>query len=138
MSLALHELAWTAHARCADQPSDLFYVDRRAHSADRDAALALCNDGAGCPARRQCLAYAIANAERDGIWGGTTARARGDFARSRCPSCWAPLGRPLIAAMVLNARQHARCPRCGALVEAIPPWESPHRNSWVTGTGRRT
>ena len=38
-----------------------------------DDALAVCQS---CPARRDCLDYAIANNERFGIWGGLTEQQR--------------------------------------------------------------
>src|SRR5215210_425260 len=98
--LDLHELAWTENARCADQSGDLFYTDRGPISAERNAALHCCNAGSGCPARRHCLAYAIANNERDGTWGGTLSRERQYLATTRCPACRTLLSRATIADMV--------------------------------------
>jgi WhiB family redox-sensing transcriptional regulator len=48
--------------------------------ANRDApdAVAGC---AVCPARRPCLAYAVAAGERHGIWGGVTPDERQQLAR---------------------------------------------------------
>lgn len=137
MTLA-HEIAWTAGARCAGQPSEMFYANTPGGNYRNDPALVFCNDAGGCPARRHCLAYAIANNERTGTWGGMLQSERNDFARTRCSDCFTMLGRPLIAAMVRDGRQHTHCPTCAAWVEVVPYWERPRRNSWVTGTGRRT
>src|SRR5215213_388233 len=104
--LDLHELAWTENARCADQPSGLFYTSRAAVSLEREQALACCNAAGGCPARRPCLAYAIANNERDGTWGGTLSRERQYLATTRCPACRTLLSRATVADMVQGARQH--------------------------------
>jgi WhiB family transcriptional regulator, redox-sensing transcriptional regulator len=131
MTLAMREIDWTAQARCADQSSRLFYPLRTAHPVERDVALSCCNGAGGCPVRRHCLAYAIANTEREGIWGGLSARERNDLAHTHCPACRERLGRPLIADMVLDARQHARCPSCGHWCEVVPSWDRIHRNGHV-------
>jgi WhiB family redox-sensing transcriptional regulator len=129
---------WQDGARCADRPLELFYTSRAAVSLERDAALALCNGDGGCPARRACLAYAVAANERDGTWGGMMTRERSVLARTRCPRCRLFLGRQGVADMIRAGRQHTRCPRCTAWVEVRPSWERPHRNAHITGTEVRT
>lgn len=41
-----------------------------------------------CPVIHECLNYALTHGERDGIWGGTTAKQRYRMGMTaRCPSC---------------------------------------------------
>lgn len=84
-------LAWQAQAACADPRdpvTDLFYPD-----GDKvgKAALAkqICR---ACPVQPDCLAYALANREKWGIWGGlpqSKLRRAGATPRKRPkePSC---------------------------------------------------
>lgn len=138
MLLERHEIAWTAGARCADESSDLFFTGRERNADPRAEAIACCNAAGGCPVRRTCLAYAIGNTENYGTWGGMVERERRALARTACRACGQHLGRPLVAELVGEGRQHVRCPTCSAWVEVRPIWERPHRNNHVTGTGRRT
>lgn len=131
--LAMHDLAWTAGALCSDLPSEMFY--RQTGSNVPPDVRNCCNL---CQVRRHCLAYAIANDEVQGVWGGASRNERRDLATTRCPSCRRLLGRRTVAAMVDEATQHIRCPTCQSWCEVVPPWDRPHRNSWITGTGRRT
>lgn len=71
--------AWRDHAACGDYPTGTvadWYAEGDA-TAKRGARLAraleLCN---GCPVREPCLAYALANGETFGVWGGLTPRER--------------------------------------------------------------
>lgn len=61
---------WYAGALCKGC-HELFHPDGRADELrEKEArAKAIC---AGCPVRRECLDYALAARERDGIWGGYT------------------------------------------------------------------
>jgi hypothetical protein len=61
---------WRQHAACRDLDTAIFYPGR---GEDTTAAKAIC---AGCPARAECLDYALANREVDGIWGGLSGRER--------------------------------------------------------------
>lgn len=63
--------SWQDHADCKGC-TDLFYPGR-GETDVWDAAKAIC---AGCPVRGECLDHAIANGERYGVWGGTTAVER--------------------------------------------------------------
>ena len=47
---------------------------------EAEAAKAVC---ATCPVRQSCLEYALANRERDGVWGGATERERRRMVRQR-------------------------------------------------------
>ena len=53
---------WHERAACGPQP-EAFFDPKRA-----DEALRIC---AGCPVRLPCAAYAEANDEQFGVWGGT-------------------------------------------------------------------
>lgn len=74
---------WRERAACKDSltPDDWFidagYHGRRLTSAALaaavDAVKAIC---AACPSRTACLDFAIANDQREGIWGGLTERER--------------------------------------------------------------
>lgn len=48
-------------------------TSRRERSQATREAKAICR---GCPVRRECLAYALANREPFGIWGGCSERER--------------------------------------------------------------
>lgn len=65
---------WHTHAACAGQHSALFYPPttgekKSARLARERRAKAVC---AECTVRTECLATAVANNERYGIWGGMT------------------------------------------------------------------
>ena len=69
--------AWRDQARCRGVDPDIF------HPSDEDdgaAAKAIC---AQCPVREPCLEYALAAREKDGVWGGLTARERRRVLRQR-------------------------------------------------------
>jgi WhiB family redox-sensing transcriptional regulator len=56
---------------------DVFYP---VSDEEAEAAKAVC---AVCPVRQPCLEYALANRERDGVWGGATERERRRMIRQR-------------------------------------------------------
>ena len=56
---------------------DIFYP---ASDEEAEEAKAIC---AQCPVRQACLEYALANRERDGVWGGATERERRRLVRQR-------------------------------------------------------
>jgi Transcription factor WhiB len=67
--LAAHVLAgWQAMAECRSVADDTWFPDT-GQTALRAAAVSRCGF---CPVRRSCLAYALAEGEDYGIWGGTT------------------------------------------------------------------
>ncbi len=70
-------LSWRQRAACRGVDPDVFYP-----SSDEEAeeAKAIC---AVCPVREPCLEYALANRERDGVWGGATERERRRLIRQR-------------------------------------------------------
>lgn len=62
--------AWMDRGACLDEPPDLFFPAR---GEDTRPGKAICHT---CPFEAECLAYALDNAERWGIWGGTSERER--------------------------------------------------------------
>jgi WhiB family redox-sensing transcriptional regulator len=57
---------WHADAVCATTDPDLFFPAKGDHHTARKAR-EFC---ATCPVAAQCLEYALANEEREGIWSG--------------------------------------------------------------------
>jgi WhiB family redox-sensing transcriptional regulator len=70
-------LSWRQHAACRGVEADVFYP---VSEDDADDAKAICET---CPVREPCLEFALANRERDGVWGGATERERRRMIRQR-------------------------------------------------------
>jgi WhiB family redox-sensing transcriptional regulator len=70
-------LSWRQRGACRGIDPDTFYPP-----SDEEAgpAKAIC---AECPVREACLEFALANRERDGVWGGATERERRRMVRQR-------------------------------------------------------
>lgn len=68
---------WRARARCRGVDPVVFHP---VNEDDGDEAKAIC---ALCPVREACLEYAIVAREKDGVWGGLTARERRRVIRRR-------------------------------------------------------
>jgi WhiB family redox-sensing transcriptional regulator len=68
-ALAHVDVDWTA-AACAGLDPDPFHPRRGENAA---AAKTICR---ACPIQADCLAWALANHERHGIWGGRSERER--------------------------------------------------------------
>lgn len=68
--------AWIDDAVCASTDPEVFFPTPHGNPAP---AKAIC---AGCPVRQECADYALARPSLDGVWGGLTARERGQI-RSR-------------------------------------------------------
>jgi WhiB family redox-sensing transcriptional regulator len=64
--------SWQRFRACADEPTTTFYPAPGDTELLRRAK-GICKD---CSVRKQCLEYALDNAERFGIWGGKSARER--------------------------------------------------------------
>ncbi|MDA8313056.1 MAG: WhiB family transcriptional regulator [Actinomycetota bacterium] len=62
--------SWRRRAACRGLDPALFFPEIGESAA---APKAVC---AQCPVSRECLDFALVNAETEGIWGGTTPRAR--------------------------------------------------------------
>jgi hypothetical protein len=79
--------AWMDDAACRGVDPDLWYPDQGDWNSSR-AAKRICRS---CPVRLACLAYAVANGEAFGVWGGLSSndrrvlvgkRPRGDYHRA--------------------------------------------------------
>ena len=70
-------LSWRQRAACRGVDPDIFFP---ASEEDAEPAKAICGQ---CPVRQACLEYALANREREGIWGGATERERRRIIRQR-------------------------------------------------------
>ncbi|MDO4666048.1 MAG: WhiB family transcriptional regulator [Actinomycetaceae bacterium] len=69
-TIDLGPLAWQERALCAQTDPEAFFPEKGGSTRE---AKAVC---AGCSVRAQCLAYALENDERFGIWGGMSERER--------------------------------------------------------------
>lgn len=67
--------AWMRDALCAQVEPDLFFADAK---DGVEAARAICER---CPVTDECLAYALGNGERHGVWGGKDRRERAALRR---------------------------------------------------------
>ena len=74
--VAFMHSTWKDAAACKGEPSSVFYPETEAEAA---AAKAIC---ARCPVSDLCLAVALRNGERHGVWGGKTERERARLRRS--------------------------------------------------------
>lgn len=70
-------LSWRQRGACRGVDPDVFYP---VSDEDAEEAKAIC---AQCAVRQPCLEYALANRERDGVWGGATERERRRIVRQR-------------------------------------------------------
>jgi WhiB family transcriptional regulator, redox-sensing transcriptional regulator len=70
---------WRKRAACRGIDVEIFYPATE-EEADAAEAKAVC---AGCPVRQACLEHALANREREGVWGGATERERRRIIRQR-------------------------------------------------------
>ncbi len=75
LSLTLASDEWRANAACRDTNPDLFFPVGTTGPAIEQiaAAKAICGE---CPAREECLEYALATNQDSGIWGGTSEEER--------------------------------------------------------------
>lgn len=62
--------AWIGDALCAQTDPEAFFPDL---GDSTRSAKAVCM---ACPVRRQCLAFALENDERFGVWGGLSVNER--------------------------------------------------------------
>lgn len=68
-------MSWRDDALCAEVDGDLFFPEK-GEPATR--ARSICGR---CLVSEECLAFALASNEREGIWGGLTARERAELRR---------------------------------------------------------
>lgn len=70
-------MSWRQRAACRGVDPDVFYPPS---DEEAEEAKSICRV---CPVREACLEYALANRERDGVWGGATERERRRIVRQR-------------------------------------------------------
>jgi WhiB family transcriptional regulator, redox-sensing transcriptional regulator len=75
--LAQPRPAFFSRAACIGIDPDMFFPERGASLRE---AKAVC---AGCVVRQECLEYALANAEKCGVWGGMSERQRRHLRQAR-------------------------------------------------------
>jgi WhiB family transcriptional regulator, redox-sensing transcriptional regulator len=68
---------WRKRAACRGIDHDIFFP---VTDEDAEEAKAICTM---CPVRQACLEHALANREREGVWGGATERERRRIIRQR-------------------------------------------------------
>lgn len=68
---------WQLQANCLGIDPDLFFPERGVSTKEPKA---VCK---GCPVKEECLAYALENSEKFGIWGGLSERERRRIRRQR-------------------------------------------------------
>jgi len=74
----MSNLQWRDKGRCKGVEPEVFHpVD------DEDPATEAKEICGTCPVRETCLEFAIATREKDGVWGGYTARERRRLVRQR-------------------------------------------------------
>ena len=61
---------WMLEARCLDADPEAFFPEKGGSTREAKRICAI------CPVQRDCLAYALDNDERFGIWGGMSERER--------------------------------------------------------------
>jgi len=69
-------LPWMDDAACAQVDPEAFFPEKGGSTRDAKGVCRGRGDVAGCEVREQCLAYALSNDERFGIWGGLSERER--------------------------------------------------------------
>jgi WhiB family transcriptional regulator, redox-sensing transcriptional regulator len=71
------DYSWRQRANCLGVAPDLFFPERGQSCAE---AKAICQS---CAVRTECLEYALATAQKFGIWGGLSERERRRIRRQR-------------------------------------------------------
>lgn len=71
------ELSWRDRGACRGLDPEIFYPETDEEAGE---AKQVC---AGCNVRLACLEHAIAQREKDGVWGGATERERRRIIRQR-------------------------------------------------------
>ena len=76
-------LAWQRHAACRGLEAEIFYPPDSDDAGDDEAAFEAKAVCAACAVSGECLEYAIAVREKEGVWGGQTAAERVRIIRRR-------------------------------------------------------
>lgn len=77
MSSTEISISWKVRGACAGLDPDIFFPET---DEVADEAKSICAD---CSVRIACLEHALASREKDGVWGGATARERRRIIRQR-------------------------------------------------------
>lgn len=104
-----HNIPWMRDAACLEHPPEWWFPPT---GGSAKVAKEICTR---CLVRAECLEYAVANNERQGVWGGFNQTELGKVQRPRpCPGCHAPIPLPEVAAFVLRKVERRRwiCRRC--------------------------
>src|SRR5438309_2067192 len=103
---------WSEHAACKGRPVDVFFRP----GLEAHAVVFYCWR---CPVRAHCLADAVTDASRAGVWGATTEAERAEIrAVIRNPGSWHPASRQARRTLgwlreALKCRSVPLCPHCG-------------------------
>lgn len=77
---------WARYAACRDADPVLFFAPGKESPSQREArewkAKAICS---GCRAKPECLDYALATGQEDGVWGGLSEDERRRLMRQQVP-----------------------------------------------------
>ncbi|MDA2954234.1 MAG: WhiB family transcriptional regulator [Actinomycetota bacterium] len=71
-----YDLSWRAKGACQGLNPDIFYPDSEENC---EQALSICKT---CEVRIACLNYALESREKQGVWGGASARERRKLLRT--------------------------------------------------------
>lgn len=71
------DIGWRQDAACRDLETNIFFPNT---DADAGPARQICDV---CPVREQCLEFAMATRQEDGVWGGLTEAERRRLRRRR-------------------------------------------------------
>lgn len=75
--MSIMENSWKVRGACAGLNPEIFFPD---NDEVAEEAKSICAD---CSVRISCLEHALASREKDGVWGGATARERRRIIRQR-------------------------------------------------------
>ncbi|WP_420623756.1 WhiB family transcriptional regulator [Candidatus Poriferisodalis sp.] len=81
--LATDLLAWQRHAACRGLEAEIFYPPDSDGAGDEEGAFEAKAVCAACAVSGECLEYALAVREKEGVWGGQTAAERVRIIRRR-------------------------------------------------------
>ena len=81
--LATDLLAWQHHAACRGLEAEIFYPSDSDGTGDEEGAFEAKAVCAACAVSGECLEYALAVREKEGVWGGQTAAERVRIIRRR-------------------------------------------------------
>ena len=76
----LDDQPWRLHAACRDVPTAAFFGEKGVTAAETNEVRQFCR---ACPVREECLAYAVADPDIYGIWGGLTLKERKQLRRTQ-------------------------------------------------------